>query len=116
MTTSRPALPSAPRLSACVRMPRGCSQPTLREPPQAQLAPCSRVSLLFLRIQLLWNIVSRSTLSRCLAGCQPLVGGERQELGEIACERHFREDLGRGLVPGAEFLQLLALELEHPLA
>src|SRR5439155_25068414 len=59
---------------------------------------------------------SKGVAARRLSGDELFVGGERQEVGELARQRHFTEDLRRGLEPRAELLELLALDREDTLA
>src|SRR6266536_5785277 len=116
-------------------MRQGCSRPAMRERPQAQSALCSRVSLLlrFAPSRYSYTTTVRpvcrcrtlrapsivgsrgANLSRGEAACrQPLIGGERQEFGELARERDLGEDLRSRFVARAELLQLLPFELGHP--
>src|SRR5437016_10611274 len=108
-------------VAICTRPNAAPGMPTASDARTA----ASAISALFTSLLLLRHPPVRSILGSRRARLsrnafrllgQPLVGGERQELRELAGERHLREDLRRGLVPLTELLELLALDLEHPLA
>src|SRR5437870_12827063 len=59
---------------------------------------------------------SKGVAARRLSGDELFVGGERQEVGELARQPHLTEDLRRGLEPRAELLELLAPDRDDTLA